>query len=326
MTKVSASRLDWGAASAAVQAAGSVAVVGHFNPDADAIGSVAATVAALRQLGHQAIGLVGQPEPFSESLLHIPGSQEILCTTALPKADLVIVVDCGSPSRTGGLQQAIEAFQGEVIVVDHHSTNPLFGSINLVDTAAESTTAVLAKWFEHLGVRLDHDIAYALYAGLASDTAGFRWGRPEMHQLAQRLLEFDLDIAAISAALFDGSTVDEIRMIGHVVSQLELGHAAGIPVAVAIAHYEIIKDSSYAAVEKIVDAIRGTSSAEVAVVFKELHRGFWTVSLRSSSLNVAQVAKSLGGGGHVRAAGYTTQGNPAEITREVFEAIAATKG
>lgn len=314
----------WAHATAALERASTVAVVGHINPDADAIGSVCATVAALQAMGKQAIGVIGQDEPFSPNMLHIPGAQHITCTTELPRVDLVITVDCGAPSRLGELKEQVLAHPGGVIVVDHHESNRGFGSINIVNTHAASTTALLAQWFQELGVCLNHNIAYALYAGLATDTAGFRWGDVSMHHLASELLAYDLDIEAISSRLFDGFSAQEIRMIGAVLSQLEVHQAGRYPVAVAVAPFATIKACSYAAVEKIADAIRGTSSAEVAVVLKEVAPAQWAISLRSHEINVAELAAGFSGGGHARAAGFVAQGSAENIQQQIIQAIAST--
>lgn len=212
----------WARATAALDRASTVAVVGHINPDADAIGSVCATVAVLKSLGKNACGVIGQPEPFSPNMLHIPGAEAIRCTTKLPEADLVITVDCGAPSRLGALEQQVLAHPGEVVVIDHHASNRGFGTTNIVDTHAASTTALLHQWFQTMAVPLNHDIAYALYAGLATDTAGFRWGDASMHHLACQLLSYGLDIEAISARLFDGFNSEEIRLIGAVLAALEV--------------------------------------------------------------------------------------------------------
>lgn len=93
--------------------------------------------------------------------------------------------------------------------------------------------------------------------------------------------------------------------------------------AVAVAPHATIKACSYAAVEKIADAIRGTSSAEVAVVLKEVDPRQWAVSLRSHEINVADLAAGFAGGGHARAAGFMATGNSKNIQQQIIQAIAS---
>jgi len=167
-------------AAAAVTAARSVAVVGHVRPDADAIGSVCATVGALRQLGKEAVGLIGQTWPYAENLRTIPGAEEVQLVEELPDVDLIITVDCGSIDRTGRLAGAIAARVEDTLVIDHHASNVGFGAVNLLDFQAESTTTILGRLFEELGVELDLPIMRRSASELASSrsTAMARTSRP----------------------------------------------------------------------------------------------------------------------------------------------------
>lgn len=308
------------AASALVQAAHTVSVVGHLRPDADAIGSVAATVAALQQLGKDAVGAIGQPDSMPENLYTIPGASNIRFGASLPESDLIIVVDCGSIERTGAFEKIIVNNPDKVLVVDHHATNPGFGAVNLIDVEAESTTTILYDWFDAMSVQITPDIAHGLYAGLLTDTGCFRWGRPVMHDMAKELMEFGLDIRAISSALLDQTSVDDLRLVGQIVSRIELREAGPYTLAVLVADFDTINGRSRAVVEGLIEMVRAVEGADFGAVFKEYERGVYTVSLRSSNLSVASLAVHLGGGGHIPAAGYTARGTEIEALDTLIEA------
>lgn len=305
-------------AAAAVEAARSVAVVGHVRADADAIGSVCATVAALRQLGKQAVGLIGQPYPFADNLRTIPGAEEILLSDSLPDVDLIITVDCGSLDRTGTLAPAIAERSRDTVVVDHHSSNPGFGRVDLIDTEAESTTTILGRLFELLDVTLDKPIAHALYAGLLTDTGSFRWGTPKMHTFAARLMETGLDIRSIAVDLLDSGTVVDLRMMGRALSSVRVHEAGEHRLAVIVADHELVRTGSLPAVEGLVDFVRSLEGTNLGAVFKESMPGIWHVSLRSNQMNVSLLAVALGGGGHIPAAGYTAYGTVDEVLEELM--------
>ncbi len=308
------------AASALVEAAHTVSVVGHLRPDADAIGSVAATVAALQQLGKDAVGAIGQLDSMPENLYTIPGASNIKFGDSLPESDLIIVVDCGSIERTGAFESIIVNNPDKVLVVDHHATNPGFGAVNLIDVEAESTTTILYDWFDAMSVQITPDIAHGLYAGLLTDTGCFRWGRPVMHDMAKELMEFGLDIRAISSALLDQTSVDDLRLVGQVVSRIELREAGPYTLAVLVADFDTINGRSRAVVEGLIEMVRAVEGADFGAVFKEYERGVYTVSLRSSNLSVASLAVHLGGGGHIPAAGYTARGTEIEALDTLIEA------
>lgn len=319
MTTVSSE--PWAEAAALIRAAETVTVVGHIRSDADALGSVSAMLLGLRQLGKQVTGVVGQPMPFPDNLLTIPAAEEIQITDILPESDLVITVDCGSIERTGLLSQQIAACRERTLVIDHHASNPGFGVVNLLVPGAESTTTVIRDLLVQLGISLDRDIAHCLYAGLVTDTGSFRWGRPRMHELAAELMRTGLDTRKIGEDLIDSSSLVDTRMMGRVLAGVDTFAAGGLNVGVLVAEYEVIRGHSDAAVESLVDFIRALSGTDVGVVFKEMAPGMWAVSLRSSVIDVSRIAVALGGGGHIPAAGYTTQGGIDEVRAELTEVM-----
>ena len=306
-----------------ITAADSVAVIGHVRPDADAIGSVGATVLALRQLGKQATGLIGQADAFAENLLTIPGAGEIGLVDKLPDVDLIITVDCGSIDRTGTLAGAIAARAEDTVVIDHHSSNEGFGRINLIEIDAESTTTILGRLFDVMGVTLDQPIAHALYAGLLTDTGSFRWGSPQMHTFAARLMEAGLDVRGIAVDLLDSGSVADLRMIGRALASVEVHEAGGHHLALIIADHALIQTGSLPAVEGLVDFVRSLDGTDLGAVFKESLPGIWHVSLRSNAMDVSRIAVALGGGGHIPAAGYTFRGTAAEATNALLEELAS---
>lgn len=300
------------AAAELVEVAESVSVVSHLRPDADAIGSVTAMVEALQQMGKQARGYIGQTDPMPANLLTIPGAEDIVLTSTLPASDLTIVVDCGSIERTGDFEQAIVERHDQTLVVDHHATNPGFGIVNLIDTQAESTTTILMDFLDHLAVQITSSIAHGLYAGLLTDTGCFRWGRPVMHDMARQLMEYGLDIRAISAELIDKTSLTDLRLVGQIISRIEMHRAGPYQLAVLVADYATIHGHSKTAVEGLIETVRAVDGADFGAVFKEYEPGVFTVSLRSSHLSVGSLAVHLGGGGHVPAAGYTARGTELE--------------
>lgn len=308
-------------AAALIEAAETVTVVGHVRSDADAIGSVSALVLALRQLGKQASGVVGQPEPFSANLLSIPGSGEIRITDELPDADLIVTVDCGSIDRTGFFAEAIAERCSQTLVIDHHASNPGFGKVNLLVREAESTTTVLHELFKVLGVKVDREIAHCIYAGLVTDTGSFRWGRAEMHALASELMLTGIDTAAIAVDLMDSTDLRDLQMIGRVLAGVATHQVGDLTIATLTASNDLISGHSEAAVESLVDFVRALRGTDVGVVFKEMSPGTWAVSLRSTVIDVSRIAVALDGGGHVPAAGYTTYGGIGAVETELLQVL-----
>lgn len=319
--------VDFAHASSLVRAANTVAVFGHVRPDADAIGSVSTMVQACRALGKEASGWIGQSQPFAANLLTIPLADHIYCTDTLPAADLYIVVDCGSLDRTGSFAAALGERTVPMIMVDHHASNPAFGDVNLLDTHAESTTTILRAWLQDLGVELSPEIAHSIYAGLVTDTGSFRWGRPEMHQLAQELVAAGANSRQIAAELIDATSLAGLRLIGTVLSNIEIAHAGQYQVAMLTATHADIQGIDISEVEGLVEYVRAVGQTDIGAVFKEYEPDWFAVSLRTArDIDVSQIACALGGGGHKRAAGYTTAGTEAVAKRELLDVIAQGQG
>ncbi len=310
-------------AAAALRSARHIAVIGHVRPDADAIGSVTACVQAMDYLGIPATGFVGQTEEIAENLLTIPGAHRIKLGGPLGDSDVVVVVDCGSLERTGVYEHCLQSYQ-TVIVIDHHDSNPAFGTINIIDSDADSTTVIIRHLLEELGVPLNHDLAYSLYAGVVTDTGSFKWGHSQMHSLAEELVSYGLDTKTIALELMDAMPLSDLQVIGDVISQAQMYHVGDLCIPVVFADYAHTRKMSKSGIERVIDLIRSVSGGDIAVAFKELEPGYWTVSLRSvktGAFNVARVAGALGGGGHTEAAGYSVLGTQQEVLPPLLREI-----
>nr|WP_120492370.1 DHH family phosphoesterase [Corynebacterium lactis] len=300
-----------------------VGVVCHVHPDADAVGAAAAMVMALRQRGLWAVASYGNNELPAKSLLTIPGWDAFVPFTELDEdIDTWVTVDCASPGRLGALEQRLMA-SDRLINVDHHPTNTRFGAVDLVDEYSESTTMVLLDFFGVWGIKLTREMAHALYAGLLTDTASFQFGRSRMHTAAARLLDKGLDPRTIGAQLLEEHPFAYLPFLGTVLATAtevkSFGGGVGL-IHVTIAH-EDQRDVGQDETESVIDIVRTTNAADVCAVLKEYSPGVWSVSLRSREVvDVSQVALSLGGGGHLRAAGVTLEGTRDEVLEALLGA------
>ncbi len=131
-------------------------------------------------------------------------------------ADLVVTVDIPSVNRLGALRELADPDR-EVLVIDHHASNQLFGTANFVDPSADSTTMLVAELLDAWGKPIDVGVAHCLYAGLTTDTGSFRWASARAHRLAARLVELGVDNAAISRTLLDTHPFAWLPMLSRVL-------------------------------------------------------------------------------------------------------------
>ncbi len=307
----------------ALRGARRVCILTHVRPDADAVGSACALAFGLEQLGKETRVVIGQDDKLGRNLLTIPGAERIETRRRLPHGyDLYVTVDCGSLERTGAVAAAL-AGRSDVVCIDHHDSNPGFGTINLVAGECESTTVVLTQVLDLLAVQLDRELAHCLYAGLVTDTGCFRWGRPVMHDYASRFMQYGLDTKQIAVDIIDSTTAADLQMLGRVLADLRTHHAGGHNLGILVASLEATAGASEAAVESLVDFVWALQGTDLGVVFKEQTPGEWAVSLRSSSIDCAHLATGFGGGGHIPAAGYSTSGTPQEVIDQLVRVVGA---
>jgi phosphoesterase RecJ-like protein len=319
-----ARRVDAVEAAEVLSAAVTVAVVCHVYPDADTIGAGLALGLVLDQCGKAVQVSFAAPAALPESLRSLPGGQLLVDPHAMRRdVDLVVTVDIPSINRLGDLREMAGTGQ-ELLVIDHHASNQLFGTVNFVDPSADSTTMLVAELLDAWGKPIDTEVAHCLYAGLTTDTGSFRWASARAHRLAARLVELGVDNAAISRSLMDTHPFSWLTMLSRVLGSAQLLPDAvdgrGLVYAI-VGHQEWIS-ARPEEVESIVDIVRTTQQAEVAAVFKEIGPQQWSVSMRAkAAVDLAAVASTFGGGGHKLAAGYSTTGSIDDVVASLGAAL-----
>lgn len=303
--------LDWNGAVSAVRLAKSVLLIAHVTPDADALGSALALGLACESLGKDVQVSVGEPGfTMPQSLAFLPRTDLVVSPEALKPADLIIVCDTASVARLGVLADVVAETQTS-IVLDHHPSFNGFGTILLVDPTAAATAAIAMELIERLNVELTKDIASALYSGLATDTGSFKFQATTAQTLriAAKLFDAGIDHAQLARQLFDDEPFEALIMLGESLQRAELDKTAANGLGLAYTSIAINQRHGLTelAMERVIEAIRRATEAEVAAVFKQADDKHWKVSLRSKTIvNVGELATKLGGGGHHFAAGYTS--------------------
>jgi phosphoesterase RecJ-like protein len=213
---------------------------------------------------------------------------------------------------------------GSSIMIDHHASNPGFGDVQVLDPGAEATVVLVHRVLLAMGEPLDADIARCLYAGLVTDTRGFRTAGEAAHRMAADLLAAGVDAEAVVGPLMDTHPYAWLDTLGKVLQSVVLEpDAAG---GLGLVHTCVsLADTTRFRVEEIdsvVDLLRTSAEAEVAAVLKEVGPRRWTTSLRSKGrVDVAAAAGLLGGGGHRAAAGFSRDGTRAEVLAALRNAL-----
>jgi len=292
--------------------AATIAVVAHVHPDADTIGAGLALALVLDKCGKGVEVSFAAPADLPESLASLPGCHLLVDPDAMRRdVDLVVTVDVPSLKRLGELSD-LALPDRQLLVIDHHASNEMFGTANFIDVSADSTTMMVAEMLDTWGKPIELDVAHCIYAGLTTDTGSFRWASARALRLAARLVDIGVDNAAISRTLMDSHPFGWLPLLSRVLrsSQLLPDAVGGRGLVYAVVENRDLTGSRPEEVESIVDIVRTTQQAEVAAVFKEVAPRQWSVSMRAKAdVDLAAVASAFGGGGHRLAAGYSTAGS-----------------
>lgn len=317
-------RVDAAGAAHLLKSASTVAIVCHVYPDADTIGAGLALAQVLDGEGKKVEVSFAAPATLPESLTTLPGGELLVVPDDVHHdVDLVVTVDIPSVNRLGALR-ALAAPGRQVLVIDHHASNQMFGTANLVDPSADSTTMLIADVLDAWDKPINLDVGHCLYAGLTTDTGSFRWASARAHRLAARLVDLGVDNAGISRALMDTHPFAWLPMLSRVLASATLVPDAvgGMGFVYAIVAHDEWSAARPEEVESIVDIVRTAREAEVAAVFKEIEPQHWSVSMRAKSeVDVAAVASGFGGGGHRSAAGYSAAGSADDVVTALRAAL-----
>ncbi|MHB0869776.1 MAG: DHH family phosphoesterase [Chloroflexota bacterium] len=311
-----------------LKAARRVVVTCHMDPDGDAVAGLLALSQSLSRLSRWEVHPIS-PGPVPASYRFLPGwesvevySPEMLETPegaatrrALLSADLMVSLDCSDLQRLGPMYaQNRSKFEAVPVVnIDHHPTNSLFGTANLVDPSAAAVCEQLAELMESEDLPVTEEVATDLLVGIVTDTLGFRTPSTSARTLriAATLMERGASLSRISERIFNTRSPRTLSLWGRVLSRtrVEDGLAWADITSEMLAECGATLEDA----DTLVDFIAGVPQASGAFLFSE-QGGRVRVSMRTSDeLDAAALAKGFGGGGHMRAAGCTLEGSMSQV-------------
>jgi len=284
----------------------------HEGPDGDALGSLLGMHHLLTQLGKDSLMFLAAKEfPLPIEYRFLP-LEEVFHEAPADMADrTAIFLDCGNIDR-----MPVDFLSKDglfTINIDHHHDNTMFGDVNLVEVDASCTAEIVYELAILLGAQLTPEMATALYVGLITDTGKFMYDNTNArtHRIAADLIEAGVNVDETYRRLYERVPIEKLRLLSRALEGIQ-HHCDGALVLayVSDADYEA-SDADEEMTEGIIDHLRSVDGARVAALIRDLgDRGSAArkVSLRSSdgAVDVSAIARSSGGGGHKRAAGFST--------------------
>jgi phosphoesterase RecJ-like protein len=266
----------------------------------------------LTQLGKDSVMFMASKEfPLPIEYRFLP-LEEVFHEAPADLADRTVVfLDCGNIDRVP--VDFLTAGSNDTINIDHHHDNTRFGDFNLVDVEASCTAEIVYELAVLLGAEVTKEMAVPLYVGLVTDTGKFMYENTaaRTHRITADLIEAGVDVDDTYRRLYEHVPVEKLRLVSRALDGIQR-HCDGLLVLtyIAAADYEAT-GAGEEMTEGIIDLLRSVEGAKVAAVVRDQAsrgRAARKVSLRSSEgdVDVSAIARKHGGGGHKRAAGFST--------------------
>jgi phosphoesterase RecJ-like protein len=308
-------------------------VTSHDNPDGDAIGSLLAFHLALRSLGKDSVMVMGGTTPLPEEYGFLGLEGHGLTRKAPPDASerVLVALDCAQENRI--VDETLLEAAPLTVNIDHHHDNTRFGDIDLVVEDASSTGEILADVFAELDIEITPEIADPLYTALVTDTGRFQYSNttPKALRLAASLLEAGADASRIFVEVYETTPFTKLKLLARALDRATLLVGGRVVVSELVRSDFEEAGADEPSSEGVIDYLRSVDGAELVALVRELPSG--AVAARKGSLrsrpdgvDVSEIARSFGGGGHRRAAGFSTDLPMDEITRRIVDAFVAADG
>jgi bifunctional oligoribonuclease and PAP phosphatase NrnA len=307
----------------------SFVIATHENMDGDAIGSLVAMQGLLTALGKDSLMFVpaGElPLPLEYRCFALDGAIESSPADIAQRT--VVLLDCGNIDRNSA---EVLRDGAHLLNIDHHHDNTRFGTLDHVVADASCTAEIIWDLMHGLQVAPTVAVAGALYVGLVTDTGRFMYENtgPLAHRMAAELIEAGVDVQAVYRRLYEEVPYAKLALLALALGQVRRFDSGELTM-VALSAEDFSRaeaEDSYS--EGIIDHLRAVQGTKVAALVRERtaaeRRGEHKVSLRAvdDDVDVSVIARAQGGGGHRRAAGFSTALDPEELIEFLRREIAA---
>jgi phosphoesterase RecJ-like protein len=308
-------------------------LVTHENADGDALGSLVAMQEVLRALGKDSVMFMAADEfplPYEYRFFVLDGLVSVVPEDVVDRT--IVFLDCGNIDRNPAHE--LKRDGAHILNVDHHHDNTRFGTVNHVVPEASCTAEIVWDLMEPLGVEPTLPVAEALYVGLVTDTGKFMYENTgtRAHEMAAELIGTGVDVHEIYKRLYEGIPYGKLELLARGLANVERYDDGRVTLSHLSASdfHETGAEENYS--EGVIDHLRSVEGTAAAALVRDRlgkgQEGMRKVSLRASDdrIDVSQIARAKGGGGHRQAAGFSTDMGWSELVAFLREQVAEQLG
>jgi len=290
-------------------------ILTHSNPDGDAIGSALGLYSGLKEQGFDVE--VACIDPCPDEFKYLPDHEKLKNDFNPSDYQAVIFVDCGDKKLTRFENAHPEILSEDMVKIniDHHASNDNFGEINFVITDVASASMIVYQVLKTLKYKITPNTANALITGIYTDTGGFMHQNttPLTYQYAAELIKLGASPQHVAKNVFHTYDFRTLKLWGKVLQNLHLTGDGAAVVGVEEKDYESL-GCTRQDLAGVIDFINAMPEARYSVMLSEDGKGNVKASLRTrkDDVDVKALAEQYGGGGHVKASGFTIPGGRLE--------------
>lgn len=282
-----------------------IALVSHIMPDGDAIGSLGAMYHYLKEIGKEVYMVIPN---LSKRYFFLPDINEHVETVPLDKYDLLISLDLSDLKRMNISKEDIEKAD-KIAIIDHHKGNNINTVVKVVDEFAPANCQIVYDFIKHTNHKFSKNIAEYIYLGLMTDTGSFAYERTssKTYMIAAEMLDLGVNFTKTCKLMNDTHTENKMKLVAYVINNMEVYFDG--KVRLAIVDKDIIDklNATQDDVDSLVDYLRCIEGTKAAIYIRYIKDSEYKVSMRTEDpIDAAEVAFKFNGGGHIRAAGFTT--------------------
>ena len=311
-----------------IKSSKNILIISHVNPDGDTLGSMCGLYCAIYENFKKKcdmLALSKLPEVYS----YLPHYKKIINIEDIDKSreyDLVINVDVAAIDRICDGKILFDKAK-HTINIDHHKTNNNYGEINFVNPDASSAGEVLFGLFDKMGWKINLDCANCLYTAILTDTGSFKFDntKPKTFECASKLVEIGVNPSDIYKKVYESDSKTLVMFQAHCISKAKF--LDNNEIAYILVYKKDMEKFSAGdeCMEGLTERLRAIVTTKVAFVAKEMKAGGTKISMRSKSVDVAQICSVFGGGGHKLAAGCTIKAPVEKACEMILEEIKRAK-
>lgn len=313
-----------------------IAIISHFNPDGDAVGSSLALYQFFTRQGFEVTVVL--PNPVSAFLRWMPGMEEVIIAEksmgkakrALEQADMLFVVDMNASHRSGAaLEPAIDSCKAFKVLIDHH-LSPVFDcDVMFSTTKTTSSCELVYQFLSKIATskeQITATVATCIYVGMITDTGSLSYmcNNPKTYLIISELMKKGIDGESIHRRVYDNYNESRIKLLGLCLSQ-RLKVMRPISTTYMYLTMKDLKDNGYVVgdTEGFVNYGLSLKGIQFTAFFTEREDRI-RVSFRSKgNFDVNQFArKHFNGGGHKNASAafwYDTLENTLKYFEKVMK-------